>query len=294
MFRRTSSSMLTITLVLSCTSSTSFLRDSIAARRVSVSPIARQHLVELARAARRRRCGAPRRTRRSALLRALISWTPSTSLRTASTTASRSASRCDLASISSVSCASSAGASRTRRCASRRRRAAMRRCSSCFAAASSRFELIVGRLELRRRRRAGAPARRPAPAAARPSPSTERPTSSARPCTCLSRSAASRRRPLRAGASISASRFSCSASVASSCCAATNRACAFSIWLLSVDSCASAAAACSCIALTRFELLARVGHLDGDAVDLAAQRLDLGAAADLLVELAGRLRRSAR
>ena len=39
--------MLVMTLVLSCTSSTSFLRDSIAARRVSVSPTQRQHLVDL-------------------------------------------------------------------------------------------------------------------------------------------------------------------------------------------------------------------------------------------------------
>ena len=35
-----------------------------------------------------------------------------------------------------------------------------------------------------------------------------------------------------------------------------------------------------------FELLPRVGDLDGDAVDLAAQRLDLGAPRDLLFELA--------
>ena len=35
----------------------------------------------------------------------------------------------------------------------------------------------------------------------------------------------------------------------------------------------------------RFQLLPRVGHLDGDAVDLVAERFDLAAARDLLVEL---------
>ena len=87
---RTSASIWDMTLVLSCTSLTTFRRDSMTAIRSSVSPIPFNAFSTFTLSA----STAPRCSVtccRSALLRALISWTVATSLFTAPMNPSRAA-----------------------------------------------------------------------------------------------------------------------------------------------------------------------------------------------------------